>query len=87
MKFLAQIIDKNGKIRIEEIEREATKDIEIEKAMEIEQKKNSLAELTKDFAQVQAGLVVPNIEEKKEEFRNLLNEIRQLQGKEPREIY
>lgn len=44
-----------------------------------------LEELTKDMAQVQAGLVVPNIEDKKAEFRTLLNEVRILQGKEPRE--
>ncbi len=87
MKFLAEIIDKNGKTHIEEIEREEIKDNEMKVAMEIEQKKRRLTELTKDFAQVQAGLIIPNLDDKKEEFRNLLNEIRVLEGKEPREIY
>lgn len=49
-------------------------------------KKNRLTELTKDFVQVQAGLIVPNIEEKKQEFQTLLNEVRVLQGKTEREI-
>lgn len=48
--------------------------------------KNRLNELTKDFAQVQAGLVIPNIEEKKAEFRDLLNKVRVIEGKEPRDI-
>lgn len=48
--------------------------------------KLELEELTKDLAQVQAGLVIDNIEEKKERFRYLLNEVRFLQGKEPREV-
>lgn len=52
----------------------------------IKEKQARLTELTKDLAQVQAGLIIPNIEEKKEEFRTLLNEIRVLQGKEPRII-
>lgn len=54
--------------------------------IKIEKKKQRLAELTKDFAQVQAGLVIDNIEERKAEFRTLLNEVRKLQGKEPRDI-
>lgn len=56
------------------------------KGVDILKKKARLEELTKDLAQVQAGLIIENIEEKKEEFRTLLNEIRVLQGKEPREI-
>lgn len=43
-----------------------------------------LAELTKDFAQIQAGLIIDDIEDRKLEFRTLLNEVRVLQGKEPR---
>lgn len=43
-----------------------------------------LEELTKDFAQVQAGLIIDDIEDRKLEFRTLLNEIRVLQDKEPR---
>lgn len=52
---------------------------------QIEEKKQRLEELTKDLTQAQAGLIINNIEEKKSEFRVLLNEIRVLQGKEPRE--
>lgn len=50
----------------------------------IDEKINRLNELTKDFAQVQAGLIIDDIEERKSEFRTLLNEVRVLQGKEPR---
>lgn len=49
-------------------------------------KKQRLTELTKDFAQVEAGLQIDDIEERKAEFRTLLNEVRVLQGKEPRQI-
>ncbi len=49
-------------------------------------KKQRLAELTKDFAQVEAGLQIDDIEDRKQEFRTLLNEVRVLQGKQPREI-
>lgn len=49
-------------------------------------KTERLNELTKDFAQVQAGLVIEDIEERKLEFQTLLNEVRILQGKEPRQI-
>lgn len=52
----------------------------------IETKKQRLAELTKDFAQVEAGLQIDDIEERRAEFRTLLNEVRVLQGKEPRQI-
>ena len=58
----------------------------VETNNQIAEKKAKLDELTKDLAQVQAGLIVDNIEEKKAEFRTLLNEVRVLQGKEPRNI-
>lgn len=48
------------------------------------EKINRLTELTKDLAQVQAGLIIDDIEDRKLEFRTLLNEVRVLQGKEPR---
>lgn len=51
----------------------------------IEEKINRLTELTKDFAQVEAGLIIDDLETRKAEFRTLLNEIRVLQGKQPRE--
>lgn len=50
------------------------------------EKQERLTELTKDLAQVQAGLVIDDIENRKQEFRTLLNEVRALQGKQPREI-
>lgn len=56
------------------------------KQQQINTKINRLTELTKDLAQVQAGLIITDIEERKQEFRTLLNEVRVLQGKQPREI-
>lgn len=56
------------------------------KQQQINTKINRLTELTKDLAQVQAGLVIDDIEERKQEFRTLLNEVRALQGKQPRKI-
>lgn len=56
------------------------------KQQQINTKINRLTELTKDLAQVQAGLIITDIEERKAEFRTLLNEVRVLQGKQPREI-
>lgn len=55
------------------------------KQQQINTKINRLTELTKDLAQVQAGLIITDIEERKEEFRTLLNEVRVLQGKQARE--
>lgn len=56
----------------------------IETEHKISEKKARLDELTKDFAQVDAGLEIADIEERRAEFRKLLNEVRALQGKEPR---
>lgn len=44
-----------------------------------------LNELNKDFIQKMLGAVIPNIEEKEAEFISLHNELRVIQGKEPRE--
>ena len=52
----------------------------------LENKLKRLEELSKDFAQVQAGLFIEDIEERKLEFQTILNEVRVLQGKEPRNI-
>ena len=83
----------DGKLVFEEetkteeyLKAKAVADNKVKTASQIEEKKARLEELTKDLAQVQAGLVIDNIEEKKAEFRTLLNEIRVLQGKEPRDI-
>lgn len=59
---------------------------DIKKANTIYQKQQRLSELTKDLAQVQAGFIIDDLEQRKEEFRTLLNEVRVLQGKEPRQI-
>lgn len=54
------------------------------KQQQIRIKIKRLTELTKDLAQVQVGLVIDDIEDRKAEFRTLLNEVRILQGKEIR---
>ncbi len=84
MKVTAQIKDEFNKTYFEEIEREDSDCFEFENIYNLEKMKKRLAELTKDFAQVQAGLVVSDIDDKREEFRNLLNQIRVLEGKLPR---
>lgn len=48
--------------------------------------KAELSKLSEDIIQAQAGEVVPNIEERKARFITLHNELRELEGKEPREI-
>lgn len=78
--------DINGNRTMIEKEVELVDFSEAEKIKTIQQKLFRLNELTKDLAQVQAGLLVPNIEDKKLEFQTLLNEVRVLQGKQKREI-
>lgn len=48
--------------------------------------KTELSKLSEDIIQSQAGEIVPNIEERKAQFISLHNELRVLEGKEPREI-
>lgn len=43
-----------------------------------------LNELSQDFIQVSLGAEFTDLEDRKEEFRTLHNELRQLLGKEPR---
>ena len=52
----------------------------------LEEKKSRLSELSKDIIQSEAGIIVTNITSKKLEFCNLLNEVRSLEGKQPKEI-
>lgn len=79
------VILKNGTTQIIEDDRQM--DIsEYDKQKSIMEKQKRLAELTKDFAQVEAGLIIDDLDERKQEFRTLLNEVRVLQGKQPREI-
>ena len=51
---------------------------------DIRQLKMLLQPLNEDLLQVMAGVEIPNIEEKKAEFRRIHGDIRELEGK-PRE--
>lgn len=51
---------------------------------DIRQLKMQLQLLNEDLLQVMAGVEIPNIEEKKAEFRRIHGDIRELEGK-PRE--
>ncbi len=77
------VILKDGTTQIIEDDRQMDTS-EYDKQKSIMEKQKRLAELTKDFAQVEAGLIIDDLEERKQEFRTLLNEVRVLQGKQPR---
>ena len=77
------VILKNGTTQIIEDDRQMDTS-EYDKQKSIMEKQKRLAELTKDFAQVEAGLIIDDLDERKQEFRTLLNEVRVLQGKQPR---
>lgn len=47
--------------------------------------KDSLEALSQDFIQAELGAVFEDLDERKERFKSLHNELRQLLGKEPRE--
>lgn len=79
------VILKDGTTQIIEDDRQMDTS-EYDKQKSIMEKQKRLAELTKDFAQVEAGLIIDDLEERKQEFRTLLNEVRVLQGKQAREI-
>lgn len=79
------VILKDGTTQIIEDDRQMDTS-EYDKQKSIMEKQKRLAELTKDFAQVEAGLIIDDLEERKQEFRTLLNEVRVLQGKQPRKI-
>ena len=61
-------------------------EIEAQKALHerIIELKSTLTAYTEDFAQAVAGLVVPNLDERKKRFIEAHNELRQLEGKAPR---
>lgn len=86
MKVKVETVDLNGNRTISEEERIVSNTNDYTNSQLIFQKQTRLAELTKDFAQVEAGLIIDDLEERKAEFRTLLNEVRVLQGKQPREI-
>lgn len=77
------VILKDGTTQIIEDDRQMDTS-EYDKQKSIMEKQKRLAELTKDFAQVEAGLIIDDLDERKQEFRTLLNEVRVLQGKQPR---
>lgn len=55
------------------------------KIMRTSEIKSRLEKLSQDFVQGVLGAVIPNYLEKKAEFIELHNELRELEGKEPRE--
>lgn len=61
-----------------------TRKLKEEKQIRIPKIQLRLDELNKDFIQKMLGAVIPNIDEKEAEFVSLHNELRELQGKEPR---
>lgn len=68
------------------IDYDNSKEVEEEKKQtRIAEIKHRLEELNKDFIQSMIGAVIPDIEEKRAEFISLHNELRELEGKEPRE--
>ena len=54
---------------------------EIKRRRDIRQLKKQLQPLNEDLLQVMAGVEIPNIEEKKAEFRRIHGDIRELEGK------
>ena len=57
---------------------------EIQRRRDIRRLKKQLQPLNEDLLQVMAGVEIPNIEEKKAEFRRIHGDIREVEGK-PRE--
>jgi hypothetical protein len=54
---------------------------EIQRRRDIRRLKMQLQPLNEDLLQVMAGVEIPNIEEKKAEFRRIHGDIRELEGK------
>ena len=57
---------------------------QIEKNIEYQENKKRLSDLTEDFAQSFAGAVIPNLDQRRDEFLELLDKVRKYEGKEPR---
>lgn len=57
---------------------------EIKRRRDIRQLKMQLQPLNEDLLQAMAGVAIPNLEEKKAEFKRIHGDIRELEGK-PRE--
>lgn len=54
---------------------------EIKRRRDIRQLKMQLQPLNEDLLQVMAGVAIPNLEEKKAEFKRIHGDIRELEGK------
>lgn len=57
---------------------------EIKRRRDIRRLKKQLQPLNEDLLQAMAGVTIPNLEEKKTEFKRIHGDIRELEGK-PRE--
>ena len=57
---------------------------EIKRRRDIRRLKKQLQPLNEDLLQAMAGVTIPNLEEKKAEFKRIHGDIRELEGK-PRE--
>lgn len=57
-----------------------------ERELLLSAKQYRLAQLSQDLIQAYVGEIVPNLVERKAEFIALHNELRVLEGKEPREV-
>lgn len=57
---------------------------EIKRRRDIRQLKMQLQPLNEDLLQAMAGVTIPNLEEKKAEFKRIHGDLRELEGK-PRE--
>lgn len=58
--------------------------LEEQRAFELSQKRSRLASLSHDIVQAQVGAIFDDFDDRIKEFKNLHNEIRMLEGKEPR---
>lgn len=54
---------------------------EIKRRRDIRRLKKQLQPLNEDLLQVMAGVAIPNLEEKKAEFKRIHGDIRELEGK------
>lgn len=82
IQFLRKV---NGVISIDESAKAVAKQ-KAQNQKRIAEIKARLTALSEDIVQDQAGEIVPNIAERKAEFIAKHNELRVLEGKEPREV-
>lgn len=76
--------DENGRrFQIQSIPEPTQEELNNKRKYEIQER---LTQLDQDIIQDMAGEIVPDIEEKKAEFVELHNELRELLGKEPRAV-